>query len=583
MKRTHNCGELGLKDIGKEVILAGWVNRRRDHGKLIFIDLRDREGITQVVFSPEADDISHAKAHEIRSEYVIEIKGQVCNRPVGTINPDINTGEIEVLVHELTIINPSKTPPFSISDDLNVSEDARLRYRYLDLRRPQMQKNLFLRHRVYQTVRRFLDEKGYIEVETPMLIKSTPEGARDFLVPSRLSPREFYALPQSPQLFKQILMVAGFEKYFQIVKCFRDEDLRADRQPEFTQVDIEASFVSIDDICGLIEGLLSSIFKNSLGIEIKTPFPRMDFDEAMDRYGSDAPDTRFGMELIEITDLVRDEECQVFNRVIAQAGQVKGICVPNIASMSRKDIDELTAFVNIYGAKGLAYFKGKESPIAKFLSEKARDEILSRMGADENSLCLFVADTPKIVAMSLCQLRLHLARKINMIPENTFNLLWVLNAPLLEYDDEEKRFTAMHHPFTSPRETDYPLLDTDPLKVKANAYDVVLNGVEIGGGSIRIHSRAIQERVFNLLSLSKEEAREKFGFLLEALEYGAPPHGGVALGLDRLLRFMVGAESIRDVIAFPKTQSGICQMTGAPYRVDNKQLKELKIRLIEEE
>lgn len=583
MKRTHNCGELGLKDVGKEVVLAGWVNRRRDHGRLIFIDLRDREGITQIVFSPEADDISHAKAHEIRSEYVIEIRGQVCNRPHGTINPDINTGEIEILVHELTIINPSKTPPFSISDELNVSEDARLHYRYLDLRRPQMQKNLFLRHKVYQTTRRFLDKMGYIEVETPMLIKSTPEGARDFLVPSRLNPGEFYALPQSPQLFKQILMVAGFERYFQIVKCFRDEDLRADRQPEFTQVDIEASFVSIDDICGLIEGLLSSIFNEGLGIEIETPFPRMDFDEAMSRYGSDAPDTRFGMELIEITDLVKDESCQVFNRIIAQGGQVKGICVPNMASMSRKDIDELTAFVNIYGAKGLAYFKGKESPIAKFLSEEARDKILRRMNADENSLCLFVADTPKITAMSLCQLRLHLAKRLNMIPENTFNLLWVLNAPLLEYDDEEKRFTAMHHPFTSPRETDYPLLDTDPLKVKANAYDVVLNGVEIGGGSIRIHSRDIQERVFNLLSLSKEEAKEKFGFLLEALEYGAPPHGGVALGLDRLLRFMVGAESIRDVIAFPKTQSGVCQMTGAPYRVDSNQLKELKIRLIEEE
>ncbi|MFH1962263.1 MAG: aspartate--tRNA ligase [bacterium] len=582
MKRTHNCGELRLKDVGTEIVLAGWVNRRRDHGRLIFIDLRDREGITQVVFSPEADDISHAKAHEIRSEYVIELKGQVCNRPHGTVNPDIGTGEIEILVHELNIINPSKTPPFSISDDLNVSEDARLHYRYLDLRRPAMQKNLFLRHRVCQTTRQFLDKMGYIEVETPMLIKSTPEGARDFLVPSRLSPGEFYALPQSPQLFKQILMIAGFEKYFQIVKCFRDEDLRADRQPEFTQVDIEASFVSIDDICGLIENLLSSIFKEGLGIEIKTPFPRMDFDEAMNRFGSDAPDTRFGMELTEITDLVKDEACQVFNRVIAQGGQVRGICVPDMASISRNDIDELTNFVNTYGAKGLAYFKGKESPIAKFLSDAARDAILNRMNADENSLCLFVADTPKIVFMSLCQLRLHLAKKLNMIPENTFNLLWVLNAPLFEYDEEEKRFTAMHHPFTSPRETDYPLLDIDPLKVKANAYDVVLNGVEIGGGSIRIHSRDIQERVFSLLSLSKEEAKEKFGFLLEALEYGAPPHGGVALGLDRLLRFMVGAESIRDVIAFPKTQSGICQMTDAPYKVDDKQLKELKIRLIEE-
>lgn len=580
MKKTHNCGELGLQNIGEEVVLVGWVNRRRDHGKLIFIDLRDRAGISQVVFSPEADDSSHAKAHELRSEFVMEIKGQVCARPHGTINPDLSTGEIEILVHELTIINSSKTPPFSISDELNVAEDVRLKYRYLDLRRPQMQKNMFLRHKVCQTTRQFLDKNGYIEVETPMLIKSTPEGARDFLVPSRLSPGEFYALPQSPQLFKQILMVAGFEKYFQIVKCFRDEDLRADRQPEFTQVDIEASFVEIDDICELIEGLLFSIFKTGLGIEVKTPFPRIDFDESMARYGSDAPDTRFGMELVEITDLVKDEACQVFNRAITQGGQVKGICVPDMASISRKDIDELTNFVSIYGAKGLAYFKGKESPIAKFLSEEARDKILERMNADENSLCLFVADIPKIVAMSLCQLRLHLAKKINMIPENTFNFIWVMNAPLFEYDEEEKRFTAMHHPFTSPRETDYPLLDIDPLKVRANAYDVVLNGVEIGGGSIRIHHRNIQEKVFSLLNLSKEEAEMKFSFLLEALEYGAPPHGGVALGLDRLLRFMVGAESIRDVIAFPKTQSGICQMTGAPYKVDDKQLKELKIRLV---
>jgi len=580
MKKTHNCGELGLQNIGEEVILVGWVNRRRDHGKLIFIDLRDRAGISQIVFSPEADDIAHAKAHELRSEFVLEVKGQVCARPHGTINPDLTTGEIEILVHELTIINSSKTPPFSISDELNVAEDVRLKYRYLDLRRPQMQKNIFLRHKVYQITRRFLDENGYIEVETPMLIKSTPEGARDFLVPSRLSPGEFYALPQSPQLFKQILMVAGFEKYFQIVKCFRDEDLRADRQPEFTQVDIEASFVEIDDICKLIEGLLSSVFKEGLGIEVKTPFPIIDFDEAMARYGSDAPDTRFGMELTDITDLVKDEACQVFNRAIAQAGQVKGICVPDMASISRRDIDELTNFVNTYGAKGLAYFKGKESPIAKFLSDEARDKILERMNAKENDLCLFIADTPKIVAMSLCQLRLHLAKKLNIIQEDTFNFIWVMNAPLFEYDDEEKRFTAMHHPFTSPRETDYPLLDIDPLKVKANAYDVVLNGVEIGGGSIRIHHRNIQEKVFSLLNLSKEEAEMKFSFLLEALEYGAPPHGGVALGLDRLLRFMVGGESIRDVIAFPKTQSGICQMTGAPYKVEDKQLRELKIRVV---
>jgi aspartyl-tRNA synthetase len=582
LKRTHNCGELRLKDEGKQVTLLGWINRRRDHGGLVFIDLRDREGITQIVFNPQIDDISHAQAHNLKPEFVIGIQGQVKARPKGTINPNLSTGEIEVIANRLEIINTSNTPPFLIEDEINVSEDTRLKYRFLDLRRPVLQKNLILRHKVYQATRRYLDSEGFIEVETPMLIKSTPEGARDYLVPSRVNPGKFYALPQSPQLFKQILMCAGFDKYFQIVKCFRDEDLRADRQPEFTQIDMEMSFIDEEDIFKVTEGLIAAIFKAGLNIEIPTPFKRITFNDAMNKYGTDSPDVRFGLELVDITDLVKDSQFQVFSKVVASNGQVKGIKVQNV-NFSRNDLDFLTSFVSIYQAKGLAWFKVKdkmlESPIAKFFRQEEQMAIINRFKAKSDDFLLFVADTPKIVADSLANLRLHLANKLNLIPKEGFDFIWVIEAPLVEYDEEEKRYIAVHHPFTSPKEEDYQLIETDPGKVRARAYDLVLNGIEIGGGSIRIHQRQIQERIFKLLKIGDEEAKEKFGFLLSALEYGAPPHGGIAFGLDRLLRLMVGADSIREVIAFPKTQSATCLMTDAPFEVDENQLKELSIKL----
>ncbi|MEW6620441.1 MAG: aspartate--tRNA ligase [bacterium] len=581
MKRTHTNGELRLKDENKQVTLLGWVNRRRDHGGLIFIDLRDREGITQIVFNPEIDEISHAQAHNLRPEFVIGIHGYVRPRPKGTANPNLPTGEIEVIANHLEIINPSKTPPFLIDETINVSEDTRLKYRFLDLRRPSLQKNLILRHKIYQATRKYLDEQGFIEVETPMLIKSTPEGARDYLVPSRVNPGKFYALPQSPQLFKQILMCAGYDKYFQIAKCFRDEDLRADRQPEFTQVDIEMSFIDEEDVFEVIEGFIATIFKVGLDLDVPIPFKRITFKEAMDKYGKDSPDVRFGLELVDITDLAKKSKFQVFSKTVAGKGQVKGIKVPK-PDFSRTDLDFLTSFVSIYRAKGLAWFKVKEktleSSIAKFFSEEEQMAIIDRFKADTDDFLLFVADTPKVVADSLANLRLHLADKFNLIPQE-FNFIWVVDAPLVEYDDEEKRYVAVHHPFTSPKEEDYPLIETNPGQVRARAYDLVLNGIEIGGGSIRIHRRDIQERVFKLLKIEENEAKEKFGFLLEALEYGAPPHGGIAFGLDRLLRLMVGADSIREVIAFPKTQSATCLMTDAPFEVSNKQLKELSIEV----
>jgi len=582
LKRTHNCGELRLQDEGKGVILSGWVNKRRDHGGLVFIDLRDREGIIQIVFNPEVDEISHAQAHNLKPEFVIGVEGYVKARPQGTINPNLPTGQIEIIANRLQIINPSQTPPFLIEDEINVSEDTRLRYRYLDLRRPSLQKNLILRHRVCQAIRRYLDEQGFIEVETPMLIKSTPEGARDYLVPSRVNPGKFYALPQSPQLFKQILMCAGFDKYFQIVKCFRDEDLRADRQPEFTQVDLEMSFIEEEDIFKVTEGLITTIFKTGLSLEVKTPFKRITFNEAMSKYGTDSPDVRFGLELVDITDLAKDSKCQIFSQVAVSNGQVKGIRVPK-ANFSRSDLEILTSFVSLYKAKGLAWFKVKdkmlESPLAKFFSQEEQISIIDRFKAEVDDFLLFVADAPKIVAQSLAILRLHLANKFNLIPKEGFNFIWVTEAPLVEYDEEEKRYVSVHHPFTSPCEEDYQLIESAPDKVRARAYDLVLNGIEIGGGSIRIHRRDIQERVFKLLQIGDEEAVEKFGFLLEALEYGAPPHGGIAFGLDRLLRLMVGADSIREVIAFPKTQSATCLMTDAPFEVTYKQLKELSIKL----
>lgn len=585
IKRTHNCGSLRIKDVGKEVVLSGWVNVRRDHGGLIFVDLRDREGITQVVFNPQVDTDSHLSAHQLRSEYVIAVRGVVEPRPKGTVNLKLPTGKIEVLAYGLEVINPSKTPPFEIREDIDVAEDLRLRYRYLDLRRPGMQRNLLLRHRLSQKTREFLDRHGFLEIETPFLIKSTPEGARDYLVPSRVNPGKFYALPQSPQLFKQILMVAGLERYFQIVRCFRDEDLRADRQPEFTQIDIEASFIDEEDVYKIIEGLMVCLFREVVGVEIPVPFERLTYKEAMAKFGKETPDTRFGLEIVDLTEIVKGSEFQVFRTVIERGGRVKGIRAPSLGGISRSEIEDLTSIVSLYGAKGLAYFKVKDgrcdSPIAKFFKEDIKQEILSSLKAEENDLLLFVADNEKVAAESLGNLRLHLAERLGLIPKEGFKFLWVTHYPLVEYDDKEKRFQALHHPFTSPILEDIGNLSKDPLKVRARSYDLVLNGVEIGGGSIRIHQEEIQREVFKLLGIGDREAEERFGFLLEAFTYGAPPHGGIALGLDRLLRIMLGCESIREVIAFPKTQTATCLMTGAPFEVDKRQLKELNIRLEE--
>ncbi|MFZ5626539.1 MAG: aspartate--tRNA ligase [Bacillota bacterium] len=582
-KRTMMCGSLRAADAGKEIILMGWVQRRRDHGGLIFVDLRDREGITQVVFSPEVDQEAFAKAEVIRNEYVIAVKGEVRLRPEGTVNPNLATGEVEVYAREVKVLNGAKTPPFYIQDNIDVDENLRLRYRYLDLRRPEMQRALGLRHRLVKTIRDYLDARGFWEIETPMLTKSTPEGARDYLVPSRVNPGKFFALPQSPQIFKQILMVAGMDKYFQIVRCFRDEDLRSDRQPEFTQLDLEMSFVEREDVLTLMEEMIAEIVRTTLGREIPTPFPRLTYAEAMARYGSDKPDTRFGMELVDLTDIAAGCEFKVFRAAADNGGVVKAINAKGCAHFSRKELDELTQYVAIYGAKGLAYIQmtpeGPKSPIAKFFKEEELQAILERLGAETGDLLLFGADTPRIVADSLGHLRVHLAEKLGLIDPEAMNFLWVVDFPLLEWDEEEKRYVAMHHPFTSPMDEDLELMDTDPGRVRAKAYDMVLNGVEIGGGSIRIHRRDVQEKMFRLLGLSQEEAVEKFGFMLEAFEYGTPPHGGIAFGIDRLVMLLAGRDTIRDVIAFPKTQSASCLMTGAPSEVSAKQLKELHIKL----
>ncbi|MGI5902045.1 MAG: aspartate--tRNA ligase [Desulfitobacteriia bacterium] len=577
------ASSLGKEKIGETVHLLGWVQTRRDHGGVIFVDLRDRSGLVQVVFNPEIAAQDFEQAERLRSEYVIEVFGSVRLRPEGSENPNLLTGEIEVVAEKLTILNKAKTPPFYIQNNLDVDESLRLRYRYLDLRRPEMQQIIKLRHQVTQIMRNFLSEQGFLEIETPMLMKSTPEGARDYLVPSRVNPGSFYALPQSPQIFKQLLMVAGLEKYFQIARCFRDEDLRADRQPEFTQLDMEMSFVDMEDILPLMEELLVRIFEEVKGIELPTPFPRLTYREAMERYGSDKPDTRFGMELIDVGEIVKNTGFKVFANVIAQGGRVKGICAKGCAAMPRREIDDLTKFVGIFGAKGLAYIvvteEGLKSPIIKFFTEEEINNILNTMGAEPGDIVFFVADKETVVFNALGNLRLELAKRLDLIPKDSLNCLWVTEFPLLEYDEEEKRYVAIHHMFTNPMPEDLELLETNPLQVRAQAYDLVLNGLELGGGSIRIHNREIQEKIFALVGLSSEEAKEKFGYLLEAFEYGTPPHGGIALGLDRLIMILGERENIRDVIPFPKTQSAACLLTKAPSPVLPEQLEELHIEL----
>lgn len=583
INRTNGCGEIRKSDEGKEVRLAGWVSRRRDHGGLIFVDMRDRSGIVQIVFD-EAEMGADAfdAAETLRNEFVIFVRGKVRARSADTVNPKMETGEIEILVAELKILNKAKTPPFYIQDGIDVDENVRLRYRYLDLRRSEMQKNIMLRHRVAKIMRDYLDENGFLEIETPMLCRSTPEGARDFLVPSRLNPGQFYALPQSPQIFKQLLMVSGFEKYFQIARCFRDEDLRADRQPEFTQLDMETSFLSQDEILELTEGLIKKIFETALGVKVETPFLRMSWDEAMNRFGTDKPDLRFGMELQDISEFVKGSDFKVFTSVLESGGQIKVIKVDDYANIPRRELDGLVEYVKIYGAKGLAWIQyteeGIKSPFKKFYSDETFEQIKNATGAKTGDLLLVVGDKASVVAQALGELRLEMARRRNLIDENIFKFLWIADFPMFEYVEEEKRYKAMHHPFTAPRDEDEEFLLTAPEKVKAKAYDMVLNGVEIGGGSLRIYRSDLQEKVFEAIGLTHEEAREKFGFLMDAFEYGTPPHGGIAFGLDRLVMLMAKRKSIRDVIPFPKTQSATDPMSHAPGEVDEKQLRELSIR-----
>ncbi|HDC9238391.1 aspartate--tRNA ligase [Staphylococcus aureus] len=584
-KRTTYCGLVTEAFLGQEITLKGWVNNRRDLGGLIFVDLRDREGIVQVVFNPAFSEEALKIAETVRSEYVVEVQGTVTKRDPETVNPKIKTGQVEVQVTNIKVINKSETPPFSINEEnVNVDENIRLKYRYLDLRRQELAQTFKMRHQITRSIRQYLDDEGFFDIETPVLTKSTPEGARDYLVPSRVHDGEFYALPQSPQLFKQLLMISGFDKYYQIVKCFRDEDLRADRQPEFTQVDIEMSFVDQEDVMQMGEEMLKKVVKEVKGVEINGAFPRMTYKEAMRRYGSDKPDTRFEMELIDVSQLGRDMDFKVFKDTVENDGEIKAIVAKGAAEQyTRKDMDALTEFVNIYGAKGLAWVKvvedGLTGPIGRFFETENVETLLTLTGAEAGDLVMFVADKPNVVAQSLGALRVKLAKELGLIDETKLNFLWVTDWPLLEYDEDAKRYVAAHHPFTSPKEADIAKLGTAPEEAEANAYDIVLNGYELGGGSIRIHDGELQEKMFEVLGFTKEQSQEQFGFLLDAFKYGAPPHGGIALGLDRLVMLLTNRTNLRDTIAFPKTASATCLLTNAPGEVSDKQLEELSLRI----
>ena len=582
--RSYYCGDVTEQQIGEKVVLKGWVQRRRDLGGLIFIDLRDRAGIVQIVFNTAVSEEAFKLAEKVRNEYVLEVEGKVVARSENTVNPNLKTGKIEIQADRLAIINNAKTPPFMIENETGVAEDVRLKYRYLDLRRPVMFETMKMRHAITKSIRGFLDEEGFIDVETPVLTKSTPEGARDYLVPSRVHPGEFYALPQSPQLFKQLLMISGFDRYYQIARCFRDEDLRADRQPEFTQIDIETSFMSQEDILAMTERMIKRLMKEVKNVDIETPLPRLTYEEAMNRYGSDKPDTRFGMELVDVSEIVKNAGFKVFASAVTSGGQVKAINAKGAASKySRKDIDALGEFAARYGAKGLAWLKaeneGLKGPVAKFFTEAEQSQIAAATNAETGDLLLFVADKKSVVADALGALRNKLGKELGLIDESKFNFLWVTDWPLLEYDEEAGRYTAAHHPFTMPFEEDIEKLETDPASVKAQAYDIVLNGYELGGGSLRIYKRDVQEKMFKALGFSKEQAQSQFGFLLDAFDYGTPPHGGIALGLDRIVMLLAGRSNLRDTIAFPKTASASCLLTNAPGAVSEAQLDELQLKL----
>lgn len=585
LRKTHYCGLLTLKDIDKEVVVAGWVQNKRDHGRLIFVDLRDRYGVVQLVFDYHKNASFFKAAERLRSEYVLAVKGEVKNRSAETVNPNLATGELEIYVQDMDVLNSSQTPPFYIEDGIDTDENVRLKYRYLDLRRFEMQSTLFLRHRVLMSARKYLDERGFWEIETPALTRSTPEGARDYLVPSRTVPGSFFALPQSPQLFKQLLMVSGVEKYFQIARCFRDEDLRADRQPEFTQLDLELSFCTAEDIRAEVEGLIRRVFKDTLDKELAVPFKVLAYEEAMERFGSDKPDTRFAMEIVNITEIAGESEFKVFRNVIEKGGTIRGLNAKGCGSYSRKEIDDLTRLVQSWGTGGLAWMilteNGFKTPLAKFFTSGQQAEIKDKMKGEPGDLLLFVADQREPALKVLGRLRVYLAQRLALIPPDLDHFLWVVDFPLMVYDALEKRYTSNHHPFTAPLEEDFSLLEHEPQKVRAQAYDLVYNGVEVAGGSMRIYKKELQKKVFHLLNLQEQEVQEKFGFFLQAFEYGVPPHGGIAFGLDRLLMLMAGKKSIRDVIPFPKTAAGTCLLSGAPAPVYPEQLKELYILTVE--